>query len=118
MIAKTTLAQFSLIFLGLMLTLSGCEDKHHERYEDPPWLGGSNIESLMQLTEDGEGSYNYFLELMDSAGYRDPIEKSLFTLFVPNDSAFEEYFKIAGISGIQDLSKKRGIGIVYASYSA
>jgi len=69
------------------LTCMNCED-HQGRYEDPPWLGGSNIETLEKT-----GKHNIFLALMEKAGYADPIEKTLFTLFVPSDSAFEKYFE-------------------------
>lgn len=109
MTALSTLRQYGLFLFGLIWIITSCEDKHQERYDDPPWLGGSNIETLEDLTAEGEESYNYFLELMDSAGYRDPIAKQLFTLFVPNDSAFEEYFKTAGITGIKDLTTTQAL---------
>ncbi len=85
---------FSVVIFGI----TGCND-HQERYDDPPWLGGSSIETLEK-----RGNFTIFLELMDRADYTDPITKQLFTLFVPNDAAFEEYFTSAGITSVQDMS--------------
>jgi hypothetical protein len=91
---------FFLVALAIVsLGVTSCTD-HQERYEDPPWLGGSSIETLEK-----RGNYNTFLRLMDLAGYTDPITKQLFTLFVPDDAAFEEYFSSAGISSVEDLSE-------------
>jgi len=68
-------------------------------YTHPDWLGGSNIETLEK-----EGDCSIFLALMDKAGYRLPIEKQLFALFVPRDEAFEDYFAKKGINSVDNLS--------------
>lgn len=87
------------LIVGL-LCLTQCSDPY-ERYEDPPWLSGTNIETLEK-----EGNYKIFLELMDRAEYRVSIENQLFTLFVPSDSAFEAYFEEVGILSVADLTKQ------------
>lgn len=92
---------FSSVLLLVMATFTRqCTDPR-DRYDDPPWLGGSNIETL-----EGEGNYDIFIALMDKAEYRVSIENQLFTLFVPSDSAFEAYFSKIGISSVDDLSIK------------
>lgn len=91
-----------LAFMGLM-GITGCMD-HQERYQDPPWLGGSSIETLEK-----RGNYTVFLELMDSANYRDAITKQLFTLFVPDDNAFNAYFQSVGKTGVKDLTKDEAV---------
>lgn len=88
----------AIIFSVVIFGITGCND-HQERYEDPPWLGGSSIETLQE-----RGNYTIFLRLMERADYADPIEKQLFTLFVPDDAAFEEYFASVGVSSVEDLS--------------
>lgn len=88
---------FSVVILGI----TGCND-HQERYEDPPWLGGSSIETLQS-----RGNYTIFLRLMERADYADPIAKQLFTLFVPDDAAFEAHFASVGISSVEDLSDEQ-----------
>ncbi|MFO7668528.1 MAG: fasciclin domain-containing protein [Bacteroidales bacterium] len=88
----------AVIFSVVIFGITGCND-HQERYEDPPWLGGSSIETLEK-----KGNYTIFLRLMERADYADPIAKQLFTLFVPDDDAFKEYFASAGINSVEDLT--------------
>jgi uncharacterized surface protein with fasciclin (FAS1) repeats len=83
--------------------ITGC-DKHQERFEDPPWLGGSSIETLEK-----RGNYTIFLNLMEKANYTDAITKQLFTLFVPDDDAFNAYFQSIGKSSVDDLSKDEAV---------
>lgn len=86
-----------------LLGITGCED-HQERYDTPPWLGGSSIETLKE-----KGNYNTFLELMEKANYTVPVSKQLFTLFVPNDEAFATYFKSVGKNSVADLTKDEAV---------
>jgi uncharacterized surface protein with fasciclin (FAS1) repeats len=91
------------IILTVVIFTTGCED-HRERYETPPWLGGSSIEILEQ-----RGNYTIFLDLMEKANYSEPISKQLFTLFVPDDDAFMEYFSSAGINSVDDLTRDEAV---------
>ncbi len=86
-----------------MLGMTGCED-HQERYDTPPWLGGSSIETLEE-----KGNFTQFLALMEKANYKEPISKQLFTLFVPNDEAFNAYFKSIGKNSVNDLTKEEAV---------
>ncbi len=86
-----------------ILGITGCEN-HQERYEDPPWLGGSSIETLEE-----RGNYTVFLALMEKANYKEPISKQLFTLFVPDDAAFDTYFKSIGKNSVNDLTKDEAV---------
>jgi len=88
------IAAVALVLLGIF----GCS-KNQDRYEDPPWLGGSSIETLK-----GRGNYTIFLRLMDLAGQTSTVEKTLSTLFVPNDDAFNAYFQSRGIESVESLS--------------
>ncbi len=88
------------IFLFASLFLfSNCNDDHYGRYEDPPWLGGSIIETL-----EGKGNYSILLELMKKAGYEESITKGLFTIMAANDSAYQAYFNSIGITSVSELS--------------
>ncbi len=91
------------LFLAGISGLTACTD-HQERFEEPPWLGGSSIEILEQ-----RGNYTVFLDLMEKANYRTPVEKQLFTLFVPSDSAFNAYFKSIGKNSVEDLNKDEAV---------
>ncbi len=102
---KNSLGLFLTALAVGMLGISGCTD-HQERYDDPPWLGGSSIETLEE-----RGNYTIFLRLMEKANYADPIAKQLFTLFVPDDEAFEEYFASAGIASVEDLTEDESVNL-------
>lgn len=88
-----------LVFLTLAFFLVNCEDEHFNRYEDPPWLGGSIIETL-----ESEGNYNILLELMRKAGYEEAITKGLFTVFAATDSSYQAYFDSKGIASVDDVT--------------
>lgn len=92
----------AIVAIGI-LGITGC-DTHQDRFSNPPWLGGSSIQTLEE-----RGNYTIFLELMEKANYTDPITKQLFTLFVPDDAAFESYFASAGISSVADLSEDEAV---------
>ncbi|MFN8206359.1 MAG: hypothetical protein U0T82_02980 [Bacteroidales bacterium] len=85
--------------IGLLMGLSGCED-HLARYEDPPWLKGSNIVTLEEKSIEGEKNggptYRTYLALMEKSGYKEALEAVPYaTLFVPDDAAFAQYFQTA-----------------------
>jgi uncharacterized surface protein with fasciclin (FAS1) repeats len=92
-----------ILLVSIALSFFGCS-KNMDRYEDPPWLEGTNIENLEK-----DGNYSIFLQLMKKAGYRSTVEKQLTTLFVPNDSAFEAYFQKRGITSIDDLTDDQAL---------
>lgn len=87
----------------VLLGIFGCSPSQN-RYEDPPWLGGSSIETLEGRTLEGKGSYTIFLKLMDKAGQTFTIDKTLSTLFVADDDAFNAYFQSAGIESVESLT--------------
>ncbi len=88
----------------ISLAITGCEkifeDKHHERFEDPPWLDGSILKTLQEDTT----GFDIFLALMDRAGYTDKMERGIYTLFVANDESYREYFNSIGIDSVGELS--------------
>ncbi len=91
-----------VVAIGI-LGMTGCED-HQDRYKIPPWLGGSSIETLEE-----NGNYTIFLKLMEKANYKEPVTKQLFTLFVPDDNAFNTYFKSIGKNSVDDLTKDEAV---------
>ncbi|MBN1926373.1 MAG: fasciclin domain-containing protein [Prolixibacteraceae bacterium] len=89
-----------LLFLALVFLLYNCEDDHYARYENPPWLGGTILETLEDY-----GNFSIFIELMKKAGYEEPITKGLYTVFAANDSSYQAYFNKKGIASIDDVSE-------------
>jgi len=100
---RIQLLPIAIVTTVLLLGVFGCS-KQQERYADPPWLGGSSIETLQK-----RGNYTIYLKLMEMANYKEPISKQLFTLFVPNDEAFNTYFKEQGISSVDALTKDQAV---------
>ena len=90
----------SILSLLILISFSSCENDNKKLFEDPPWLGGSSIETLEK-----KGNYTIFLTLMEKAKYKEPISKQLFTLFAPNDEAFTSYFSSIGINSVDDLTE-------------
>ena len=89
-----------IITVLILLVITGCEkvfeDKHHERFEDPPWLDGSILKTLQEDTT----GFDIFLALMDRAGYTDKMERGIYTLFVADDESYREYFNSTGIGSV------------------
>lgn len=86
--------------MALLIIFQNCKEDHYARYEDPPWLGGSIIETL-----EAKGNYTILLELMRKAEYEEPITKGLFTVFAANDDAYQAYFDKKGISSVDEITE-------------
>ena len=87
-----------------LLVVTGCEkifeDKHQDRFQDPPWLDGSILKTLQEDTT----GFDIFLALMDRAGYTDKMERGIYSLFVADDDSYREYFNSIGIDSVGQLS--------------
>lgn len=95
-----------LLLMVLLFSLYQCEDHSDDRYETPPWLGGSIIETLQD-----NGNYEILLALMEKAGYTESITKGLFTLFAANDSSYTAYFNSKGIASVDELSEEEAFNL-------
>src|SRR5574344_910950 len=93
-----------MILAAFLFMLYSCEDDHYARYEDPPWLSGSIIETL-----EAKGNYTILLELMRKAGYEEAITKGLYTIMAANDSAYQAYFQTVGISSVDQMSEEEAV---------
>jgi len=96
----------ALAAVVLLLGVFGCSKENKKMYEDPPWLGGSSIETL-----EDRGNYTIYLELMKKANYEDRVIKQLNTLFVPDDDAFKAYFTKAGIESVESMTKDEAVNL-------
>jgi len=93
-----------IILAAFLFVLYSCEDDHYARYEDPPWLSGSIIETL-----EAKGNYTILLELMHKAGYEEAITKGLYTIMAANDSSYQAYFQSTGISSVNELTEEEAV---------
>ena len=88
---------FSLTIMAGLL-FSAC-DNHQDRFDTPSWLGGSNI----QFLEENE-NYSIFLEMLKRSGFYESVNTISYTLFVPDNAAFEKYFQENGIAGVDAMT--------------
>lgn len=99
------------IFLGILLSLSldSCQKKEFDEfYGRPDWLAEPIYQQLQERK-----NFNHFLALADKAGYRDVLNQAgYWTLFAPNDHAFENYFSEKNISGIDAIDSASARNIV------
>ena len=83
----------------LLLLVLGCRDNWEEYYARPDWLEGPIYQQLEK-----EGRFNTFMSLLEYMGYDDILGKTgYFTLFAPNDSAFDVFFKSRNINSVEEL---------------
>jgi hypothetical protein len=84
-----------LVLLSALLYVSCLDEflgKEDNAPSQPDWLNESIYDYLVK-----DGNYKYFLNLIDSAGYAEVLQKTgSKTLFVANDSTFEAFLKERG----------------------
>ncbi len=105
----SSLLKNSLSLLLVLLVLTGCEKKEFkEFYERPAGLADPIYQELEAM-----GKFKHFLACIDKAGYKDILGKAgYWTIFAPNDDAFEKYFQANGIAGVEGMDAKTAERIV------
>ncbi|MDX2414393.1 MAG: fasciclin domain-containing protein [Bacteroidales bacterium] len=82
---------FSMAIIAVVV-VTACED-HQARYEAPTWLEGSSID-ILESNED----YSIYLNLLKRSDFYKSVNTISYTLFVPDNDAFQTYFDDNGIS--------------------
>jgi uncharacterized surface protein with fasciclin (FAS1) repeats len=94
-------------FLSLLFFFTGCRDNElEEHYGRPDWLPSPVYQQL-----ETKGNFKNFLACVDKAGYKQTLSGAgYFTVFAPNDAAFEVFLseqKLSGIDAIDgDMARK------------
>lgn len=100
-----------VIFLVLVgsFILSGCQkDKFDEYYGRPDSLADPIYQQLV-----AKGNFTILLKLIDKAAYADILSKAgYWTLFAPNDAAFQLFFQENGIANAEAVTKEMAEKIV------
>jgi uncharacterized surface protein with fasciclin (FAS1) repeats len=92
-----------LLFFLSLLVLTNCQDKFDEYYERPDWLAAPIYQQL-----ESRGNFKHFLAAIEKAGYKQTLSTAgYWTLFAPNDAAFEKYFQEQGIAGVEAMSPEQ-----------
>lgn len=105
----TKLFTSSCCFLLLLGILSGCKKKDFDTfYERPKGLGEPIYQQLQ-----ARGNFKHLTAVIDKAGYKDILAQTgWWTIFAPNDAAFEQFFKDQGIEGVNAITDSMAVSIV------
>lgn len=107
-----------LCFLSLALLFSACQKKDWDEYYGRP----SDLAPPIYQQLQAKGNFTNLLAVIDKSGYKDILGKSgSWTMFAPNDAAFEKYFQENNISSVNEIdaetAKKIALyGLVYNPY--
>jgi uncharacterized surface protein with fasciclin (FAS1) repeats len=109
-----------LLVVSLLFFLSGCRDKEFEdHYGRPDWLPSPIYQQL-----EAKGNFKKFLVCIDKAGYKNTLSTAgYFTVFAPNDAAFESFLAEQGlveISAIDEVLARKIVtyALVYNSFES
>lgn len=95
--------------LSLLILMTNCRDKTiDEYYARPETLADPIYQQL-----EAKGNFKSFLELVDKAGYKQTLSGAgYWTVFAPNDRAFEQYFAESGVPNIGAIDSATARGMV------
>lgn len=107
-----------ILFLSLLTVLTSCQDKEFdEHYGRPDWLP---LPVYQQL--EAKGNFKNFLACVDKAAYKRTLSSAgYFTVFAPNDAAFETFLKeqqLPSVDAIDEVMARKIVtyALVYNSF--
>ncbi|MCA0382923.1 MAG: fasciclin domain-containing protein [Bacteroidetes bacterium] len=90
----------SLIAMLLITGITACRKEAWDEYYGRP----DTLESPIYQVLQSKGNFTHLLAAIDKAGYKNTLSGAgYWTLFAPHDSAFQVYFKEAGIAGVAQM---------------
>ncbi|MCH7404355.1 fasciclin domain-containing protein [Belliella aquatica] len=106
--------RFYLPLLAIIMSLSmvSCQQEFDEYYARPATLAGPVFQVLSDSSR-FSGNFDHYLRLVEKAGYKETLSSAGFwTVFAPDDNAFEAYFNEKGISGVEDIDDETAFQLV------
>jgi len=98
--------RITILLLGVTV-LFGCKKKFDDYYERPSNLAPPIYQQLQE-----KGKFKTFLAVIDKSGYKQTLSAAgYWTLFAPNDSAFQAYFTANNLS-LDKLDSARARALV------
>jgi uncharacterized surface protein with fasciclin (FAS1) repeats len=89
----------TIFFLIFLFGLLACEKEKDLYYQRPDWLQGPLYEQIK-----ASGEFSEFIDIADYIGYDKFLSSRLtFTLFLPTNEAFQEYYQEIGVNSFKDL---------------
>jgi len=99
--------RMALLFVAATM-LFGCKKKFDEYYDRP-----DNLEQPVYQILAAKGNFKHLLAAIDKAGYKNTLSAAgYWTLFAPDDAAFQAYFTANNITGIDGLDSAKCRSIV------
>ena len=96
-------------YLAILVLFTNCRKKEWDAYYSRP----SNLAPPIYQELQARGNFTHLLSAIDKAGYKQTLSKGgYWTLFAPNDAAFEAYFQQYGFKGDEDLDTATADAIV------
>src|ERR1700712_1242449 len=96
---KLSFRQILLLSL-LVFSIVACRKKALDEYYGRP----ATLEPPMYQQLQSMGRFTNFLALIDKSGYKATMNASgYWTMFAPNDSAFNNFFKDKGIASVTQI---------------
>jgi len=90
----------SMIAMLLIAGFTACRKEAWDEYYGRP----DTLESPIYQVLQAKGNFTHLLAAIDKAGYKTTLSTAgYWTLFAPHDSAFQVYFKEAGVSGVAQM---------------
>jgi len=84
----------------LITGITACRKEAWDEYYGRP----DTLESPIYQVLQSKGNFTHLLAAIDKAGYKNTLSGAgYWTLFAPHDSAFQVYFKEAGIAGVAQM---------------
>ncbi|MFD2162119.1 fasciclin domain-containing protein [Paradesertivirga mongoliensis] len=105
-------------FVSFILFFSACQKKDWDEYYGRPADLAPPIYQQLQA----RGNFTNLLAVIDKSGYKEILGKAgSWTMFAPNDQAFEKYFQEKGISSVADINVETAqkialYGLIYNPY--
>ena len=102
-IMLTNIKRIFLLIAFISTALLGCrKEKFDEYYGRPDDLAAPIYQQL-----EAKGNFTIFLKLIDKAAYKDILGKAgYWTLFAPNDAAFQSFFQENNITNAEAVSNE------------
>ena len=119
-IKQSQCAIVGIFATAALMGLGACSDDYDldEKGNNPSWLGKSIYEELENPKGALTGTFHTYLKLIDDLGYKEVMSKTgSKTVFVANDSAYNEFFKNNswGVSSYDQLTESMKKQLFYAS---
>ncbi len=98
-----------LLFFLIFFSLVGCTKEEFNEYYDRP----DSLEDPIYQVLEGRGDFTTLTSVIAKAGYKDILgESGYWTMFAPNDEAFNSFLQDEGISSVDNVDSTMAVKIV------